>query len=296
MWHEFCFGASKPDLKRGLHQHRHCYYAGATQANFSFSFCQIDQFHARPQLSSLVLSQRERSSAVSHFNHSYRNGIGSITIRTLNMQLYNDEISFPQKRNARSNAKKIDRCKTSGSGSSIGLSEETYNQECILRRDGYSIRSVNSSLHRSAVSALLQRMYSWRGYDTSSEEMFVNNSNWMTFEVSSQQQLVGTLTLGIDGEEGLLADKLHKDEINNFRKKRERYANCQNLPLIPCMDQRKYSPRYFTCPIFTRAVCIMRMTHLSKLIRAMRVFTNGCWGFARLAELVLANASMRLLY
>lgn len=147
------------------------------------------------------------------------------------MQFYNDEISFSQIRNARSNAKKIDRCKTSGSGSSIGLSEETYNHECILSRDGYSIRSVNSSLHRSAVSALLQRMYSWRGYHTSSEEMYVNNSNWMTFEVSSQQQLVGTLTLGIDGEEGLLADKLHKDEINNFRKKKRKVCELSKFAI-----------------------------------------------------------------
>lgn len=147
------------------------------------------------------------------------------------MQLHNDDTNSFQNRRALSHAKKNSAFDISNSGSSIDIPEEISNIECILSRDTYSIRLVNSPTRRSAASALIQRMYSWRGYDTTNAEVFAHSNSWMTFEVFSQQQLFGTLTLGIDGEGGLLADALHEDELNSFRSKKRKVCELSKFAI-----------------------------------------------------------------
>ena len=56
-------------------------------------------------------------------------------------------------------------------------------------------------------------MYSWRGYHTENAVLSSHNPNRLTLEASIEQQIVGTLTVGLDSEEGLLVDTLYSGSL-----------------------------------------------------------------------------------
>jgi hypothetical protein len=95
--------------------------------------------------------------------------------------------------------------------------EEPPDDTCFLTRGEFSIRLNASAELRGEVGALLKRMYSWRGYETENLVVPSNNPNRLTFEATIGRRVVGTLTLGLDSEEGLCADELYSNEINEFR-------------------------------------------------------------------------------
>jgi hypothetical protein len=58
-------------------------------------------------------------------------------------------------------------------------------------------------------------MYSWRGYGSEHELSF--NQHRVTFTACSDDQVIGTLSLGVDGADGLAADETFKEELDEFR-------------------------------------------------------------------------------
>lgn len=111
------------------------------------------------------------------------------------------------------------------------FSYDTANPNCVLKETDYSICLADSPGRCSLVSNLIKRMYSWRGYDTKSTSVFSHDDNQITFEASSKHELFGTLTLGIDSEQGLLADKLYGEEIDAFRLKNKRVCEVSKLAI-----------------------------------------------------------------
>lgn len=87
----------------------------------------------------------------------------------------------------------------------------------LLERNGYSIRLVDSFKQRIKTSTFIKHMYASRGYLTESTSIFSQNPYQFTFEACNKQQLLGTLTLTIDSNKGLLADQLYKSEIDAIR-------------------------------------------------------------------------------
>lgn len=76
-------------------------------------------------------------------------------------------------------------------------------------------------------------MYSWRGYATEGLDVTPHDPNRITLEASSGSQLFGTLTLGLDADEGLLADELYRDEIDLLRGKKRRLCEITKLAFEP---------------------------------------------------------------
>jgi hypothetical protein len=89
--------------------------------------------------------------------------------------------------------------------------------ECIIRRGDYTVCAARSSAQRLAASKLIERMYASRGYETQTVTIIPHNPDRMTFEASNREELVGTLTLGFDGRNGLLAERLYGEEIGRLR-------------------------------------------------------------------------------
>nr|MBV0880109.1 N-acetyltransferase [Noviherbaspirillum sp. L7-7A] len=58
-------------------------------------------------------------------------------------------------------------------------------------------------------------MYAWRGYG-SAHQVKASPSR-ITLTASDKEKVIGTVTLGIDSEEGLLADEIFKPEIDKRR-------------------------------------------------------------------------------
>jgi hypothetical protein len=113
------------------------------------------------------------------------------------------------------------------------FTDEIQEEECLLRRGDYTIRLVNSPIQRNRAGSLIKRMYSWRGYSTDGLAIFPYNPNRLTLEASREEQLFGTLTLGIDSQEGLFADELYGQELSAFRTRGRKICEVSKLAIDP---------------------------------------------------------------
>ncbi|UCV17626.1 N-acyl amino acid synthase FeeM domain-containing protein [Ferribacterium limneticum] len=77
--------------------------------------------------------------------------------------------------------------------------------------------AVTYHQHR-ACSALVRRMYAWRGYRTSPARQLIEDPNHATLGVWLEGELVATLTASRDSSAGLLADNLYAEELSGLRK------------------------------------------------------------------------------
>ncbi|SFN87689.1 hypothetical protein SAMN05216332_102162 [Nitrosospira briensis] len=110
---------------------------------------------------------------------------------------------------------------------------QTSDPRCVLRQGNYNICLADSPVRCSLVSKLIKCMYSWRGYHTENAVISSHNPNQFTLEASIERHPVGTLTLGLDSEEGLLADELYRREINVFRSKQRNVCELSKLAVDP---------------------------------------------------------------
>lgn len=86
----------------------------------------------------------------------------------------------------------------------------------LVKRSNFHVRIADTQVMRNEVGALINQMYSWRGYrlDTSAPR---HSSTQTTLQACASQGTLGTLTLNIDSENGLLADGLYRREIDTLR-------------------------------------------------------------------------------
>lgn len=112
--------------------------------------------------------------------------------------------------------------------------EPRHAGECVLERGGYSVRPVHSFGQCSGVGMLIERMYSWRGYHTETVATLPSPHRFM-LEASAivEREIFGTLTLGLDSEEGLLADALYEEKINVFRTAGRKVCELSKLAVDP---------------------------------------------------------------
>jgi hypothetical protein len=78
-----------------------------------------------------------------------------------------------------------------------------------------ALRLAETLEDRDAAGQLLNRRYAWRGYG--SEHEIPDDENHTTFIALSDEQIVGTITLGVDAPDGLAVDAVFNDEIDRFR-------------------------------------------------------------------------------
>lgn len=69
---------------------------------------------------------------------------------------------------------------------------------------------------RSQANVLVNRMYEWRGYGANHQ--LSNGENSVIFTASLESEVVGTLSLTVDTDEGLSTDHTFKAELDEFRK------------------------------------------------------------------------------
>jgi len=81
--------------------------------------------------------------------------------------------------------------------------------------DSYGIRLTDTSDGRNSASMLINRMYAWRGY--SGDHQPSNDPNRITLTATDKGEVVGTLSIGIDSEVGLMADEVFGAELDAHR-------------------------------------------------------------------------------
>ncbi|MGG7055218.1 N-acyl amino acid synthase FeeM domain-containing protein [Nitrosomonas sp. ANs5] len=105
--------------------------------------------------------------------------------------------------------------------------------DCLLQTDSYSIHLVSTLKQRIKASTLIKRMYASRGYQTDSASVFSAIPFQYTFEARCGQRIIGTLTLTIDSNNGLLADTLYQSELDQFREQGHKPCEVSKLAFAP---------------------------------------------------------------
>ena len=77
-------------------------------------------------------------------------------------------------------------------------------------------------------SMLVQKRYAWRGFPKAQLKKYPNRITILSFH---QEKIVGTVTVGYDSEEGMLADEIYKPEIDVLRAKGRRVGELSKLAI-----------------------------------------------------------------
>lgn len=88
-------------------------------------------------------------------------------------------------------------------------------QNVIIDTKSFGIRLADTEEGRNSASLLINKMYAWRGYG--SAHKVESNPNRITLAASEKGNTIGTVTLGIDSQTGLLADEIFKDQVDVLR-------------------------------------------------------------------------------
>lgn len=107
----------------------------------------------------------------------------------------------------------------------------TVSLPCTL--DGYDIHLARTHFQQGAVSRLVRRMYAWRGYSMQPSVYPQNDPNRVTLAVWDDEDVVATLTIGLDSSDGLLADGLYAQELSALRRLGRRVCEVTRLAVHP---------------------------------------------------------------
>lgn len=117
----------------------------------------------------------------------------------------------------------------------------------ILKRHGYSISIVKSLKQQIKTNTFLKHMYSSRGYNTESTATTIDDPNQITFIASSEEKIIGTLSIRTDSQYGLLADELYQSEINIFRKEDRKVCELSKLAVNSEINAQEIIASMFQC-------------------------------------------------
>jgi hypothetical protein len=88
----------------------------------------------------------------------------------------------------------------------------------FCKDETFWLRAANKGEERNQASALIERRYSWRGYETNSLEDIPTRMTLCAF--NSEETMVGTITVQADSATiGLSSDKAFRDITDSLRKK-----------------------------------------------------------------------------
>lgn len=86
----------------------------------------------------------------------------------------------------------------------------------LARTQEFHVRLANTEERRESASILIKRMYTWRGYGDGGK--LPENPNRITLLASGTgNAAIGTLSVGLDLEGGLLADEMYHEELDRLR-------------------------------------------------------------------------------
>lgn len=117
----------------------------------------------------------------------------------------------------------------------------------------FKIRLAQTHQQRDEVSLLINKMYSWRGYEFSGSAM--DHPHRVTLVAFSRDATLATITTGFDSPIGLLADELYKPEIDVLRRQGKRLCEFIKLAVDESVRSKHLLAAIFhLCYIYARKV------------------------------------------
>ena len=102
----------------------------------------------------------------------------------------------------------------------------------------FKIKSADSFVRRSSANLLLKARYAWRGYQTVSLPTD-QTANRITLTACEDQQTIGTITIGLDGPEGLASEDVFGEEIRQLRADGKRVVEFTKLAVDPISGTKR---------------------------------------------------------
>jgi hypothetical protein len=93
-------------------------------------------------------------------------------------------------------------------------------------REEFKVRLAHNEDRRKSASMLVEKMYSWRGYET---DVLNKDPNKITLVAHQEDKIAGTVTLGLDSPTGMVVDELYKAEVDKLRAQGRKVAELTKL-------------------------------------------------------------------
>lgn len=106
------------------------------------------------------------------------------------------------------------------------------NESTLVVRSGFHVRVADTEERQNEVRALISRMYSWRGYKFGKRDSSPR-PNQITLQACKGKDTLGTLSLNVDFEDGLLADNLYCREIDALRSRADNVCELTGFAVSP---------------------------------------------------------------
>jgi hypothetical protein len=102
----------------------------------------------------------------------------------------------------------------------------------------FHIRSADTFVGRRAADSLLKERYAWRGYHAVSLPSD-QTANRITLSAVEQDETIGTITVALDGPEGLSAEDAFADELEALRADGQRVCEFTKLAIDPISGSKR---------------------------------------------------------
>jgi hypothetical protein len=102
----------------------------------------------------------------------------------------------------------------------------------------FKIKSADSFVRRSSANLLLRHRYAWRGYQMVSLPKD-QTANRITLTATEDDLTIGTITIGLDGPEGLASESVFRDCIDGLRADGRRVVEFTKLAIDPITGTKR---------------------------------------------------------
>ena len=124
----------------------------------------------------------------------------------------------------------------------------------------FKVRLANTEARRESASYLIQRRYAWRGYSVG--EHACEAPSRITIAAHDNDAIVGTVTIGLDTQDGLFIDGLYAEEANRLRAEGRRIAEFTKL----AVDNNAHSKPLLAALFHIAYICARRIHECTDLL------------------------------
>jgi len=147
----------------------------------------------------------------------------------------------------------------------------------------FKIRLANTEARRESASYLIQRRYAWRGYSVGGHAG--ETPTRIAIAAHDSDGIVGTVTVGLDSEDGLFIDGLYREEADRLRAEGRRIAEVTKL----AVDNNMHSKPLLGALFHIAYICARRIHSCTDMLIEVNprhsAFYRRMLGFEPLGEL-----------
>ncbi len=142
------------------------------------------------------------------------------------------------------------------------LPPSTFGQHFAIERNGYQILLADDSEGmRTRISLLIEKLYAYRGLHATHSGLPPHPRQTTLLACREAEHVFGTVTLGLDSADGLLADSLYREQIDAVRRNGGRVCEVTRLAVDPEFGSSRLMAELFHL-VFILARLVHGMTDL----------------------------------